>query len=125
MQHTFLKNPWLWRCLLVGYVLILLVLTHVPLEPSPSPARGLDKLAHGAAFAVLAMILAATWRASAGRLSLAQLASVWAAIAAYAALDEWTQSFVGRTPSAWDWLADGTGAAIGLAVFVWFFRSAR
>jgi VanZ family protein len=37
----------------------------------------------------------------------------------YAGLDEWTQSFVGRHASAWDWMADAIGAFLGLALFAW------
>jgi VanZ family protein len=90
-----------------------------------SPATQHDKVAHVVAFAVLAVMLATTWQMSAGQLSALQLGGAWLAILFYAGFDEWTQSFVGREASVWDWTADAAGAAVGLALFAWFRRSIR
>jgi VanZ family protein len=51
---------------------------------------------------------------------------VWLALAwlgLYAALDEWTQSFVGRGTDVQDWLADMLGIMAVLAVLEWRRRA--
>jgi len=114
-----LRNPAFWRLALAVFWLTLFALTHLPVEGPFAPITQYDKIAHGVAFAVLAALLATTWQKSAGKLSASQLVWAWLAVASYAALDEWTQSFVGRHTSAWDWTADAIGAALGLALFAW------
>jgi VanZ family protein len=65
----------------------------------------------------LAILLAMAWQASSGRLNGRHLRLLWIAIAVFAVADEVTQMFVGREPSARDWLADVAGAAVGLIMF--------
>jgi VanZ family protein len=125
MRLSNLNNPWTWRILLAGYWLTLFVLTHLPRDVPLAVATKHDKIVHAAAFAALAVLLAMTWQTSAGGLSRAQLGWAWLVIIVYAGLDEWTQGFVGRDVSLWDWLADAAGAAVGLALFVWFRRLSR
>jgi VanZ family protein len=73
-------------------------------------AAGLDKVAHFGAYAVLGVLLAHGQRESA-------IAPSWALALglAYAATDEWHQSFVpGRSADPADWVADALGVAAGL-----------
>jgi VanZ family protein len=125
MRLNRLTNPRLWSVLLACSWLTLFVLTHIPRVPSLGPVTEHDKTAHLVAFAVLAFILATTWQLNAGELSLAQLGWAWVLLMLYAALDEWTQQFVGRQASVADWLADLIGAAAGLSLFFWFRRWIR
>lgn len=108
---------------LLGFVSVLLVATHWPGKAeTPSGGNGvyeayhLDKSIHCTAYAVMAALTARhlyAWR----------LWSRWSALAAavcllcLAALDEWTQQFVQRTPDLLDWLADYLGIVIGLTLF--------
>lgn len=75
--------------------------------------RGLDKLAHFAAYALLGLLLArGAYRSG---------ASPWLAVALgllYGASDEIHQSFVpGRAMDLADWVADALGSAAGVLLF--------
>jgi VanZ family protein len=107
----------LWRVLLAGYWLLLVVSTHVPPRTAGLPADQLDKLAHFAAYALLAWLLAMAWESSTGRLNLRHLKFLWLVVVAYGIIDELTQPLMGRTASIADWLADAAGAAVGLILF--------
>jgi VanZ family protein len=87
--------------------------------PIPIPGGGWDKLGHAVGYAGLGALgclaLRAEGLASLLAVGLALLASV-----AYGALDEWRQAFVpGRFTSLADLLADGLGAALGVAAAGW------
>jgi VanZ family protein len=112
------RKPKLWQLALACSWLTLFIATHLPAGTPGLPGEGIDKLTHLAAFAVLSAIFAATWEFSSGRLTWRHLLWAWLIITAYGAFDEWTQDFVGRNTSAADWLADATGAALGLFVFI-------
>ncbi len=88
--------------------------THLPQMPQ-SLAGHSDKLLHFCAYGGLAVLLL-SWRITRGRVSLRQLLLFWLMIGAYGIFDEVTQPLVGRDSDIKDWLADLTGAAIGLAV---------
>lgn len=118
----WLTNHRLWQLLLAGYWITLFVATHVPQDFPGVPGGQSDKVAHFAAYAVLAALFATTWQLSAGVLTKVHLRWAWILTAAYGGIDEWTQLFVGREASFLDWLADAAGAAAGLAVFAWFTR---
>lgn len=114
-----LKNPKLWQAALVCYWLALFVGTHLPPSVSmPSPSQS-DKLTHLAAYAGLAALVAITWQLAGGHLTFRHLIWLWIAIVLFAAFDEWTQTHVGRDASAWDWMADASGAMLGLMLFAW------
>jgi VanZ family protein len=87
------------------FALVIALLTLLPQAPDPQGIPGFDKLAHTAAFAVLAMPMAwchpHRWRA------------VALAVLAYGGAIEIVQPFTGRTASWGDLLADGTGAVAG------------
>jgi VanZ family protein len=112
----------LWQLALAGYWLALFAATHVPRRVVTVPGGKIDDVIHFVAYAILAGLLAITWERSAGQLSAAHLRWAWVALALYAAIDELTQPLVGRTASWADWLADALGAAVGLALFVWWAR---
>ncbi len=106
---------WLWT----GYWFSLFVVMHIPIR-----GMGLrvvpygDKIIHFVAYCLLAWLggrhLLATRRSGA----VAAL-FMWAAVyATYASADEWLQSFVGRTMSLDDWLADLLGVAVATVVLM-------
>src|SRR5688572_7894608 len=121
MQHTIrrlLNNPRIWQLALAVYWIALFVGTHIPIDRVPSAVGSADKLAHLGAFAVLAFIFATTWQLSAGHLMSRHLVWSWIVIAIYGGFEEITQPIVGRVASVVDLLADVTGAALGLLLFV-------
>ncbi len=113
----FLKNPRLWQLALVGYWILLIISTHLPISKPLGTNDQIDKLAHTTAFAGLAFLLASAWQLAVGQLNLRHLVLVWFVVVAYGAIDEWTQIPVGRTCSIWDWYADAVGAVLGLMLF--------
>lgn len=107
----------------LAYWIALFVATHIPLPPLPASGMGSDKVAHVAAFAGLGF-LCGLWLALGGRLSLARTLLLLAVLTVYGAVDEWLQQFVGRFTDLDDWIADVSGAAIGVAV-VWVLQTVR
>lgn len=82
-----------------------------------------DKVAHAVVFGILgALFLASMQPASEGY----RLRQLWMAVALtglYGVVDEWHQAFVpGRTPDAWDVVADTLGAVVAVALM---YRLAR
>lgn len=123
MQNRFYRGGAarrLCQIALVGYWLVLVIATHIPSETVPLPGDGIDKAVHFVAFAVLSLLVAAVWLGRSRPISAWQLFVIWAGVVIFAALDEWTQDFVGRYTSLADWVADAIGAAIGLALFALF-----
>lgn len=117
MPRTFvgyLRNPRLWQLALACYWAALFTTTHIPMHRLTTNLGSADKVAHLGAFAALAVILATTWRVSAGRFGGRQLFMALTLIMLYATLEELTQPIVGRVASVWDWLADALGATLGL-----------
>jgi len=121
-HRHLLKSPLTWQIALVGYWVAIFVGTHIPGGTPLLPTDGWDKLAHFAALAGLAALLATTWQLAAGHLTLRHLCVVWFVVVLYAAFDEWTQTPVGRDASLWDWAADAIGALLALALFMWLRR---
>jgi VanZ family protein len=101
---------WYQRALPI-YWLFLLLTTHLPRLTLDTGIPNDDKLAHFCAFGLLAFLF---WRC---RQTLsrpigprfAPAAAAW--IALYAAIDEYTQPWVGRSGDVRDWVADMSGAA--------------
>jgi VanZ family protein len=106
---------------LAAYLIILLTATHLPPNSRflPSEINNIDKLCHFSAYAIFAVLLATTWRATARAGHFRQLFWTWVAVAVFGTLDELTQIPVGRDCDFWDWIADATGAAVGLLIFAW------
>jgi VanZ family protein len=115
---TKAKAATLSQLALAGYWLLLFAATHLPATTPFLPGHRFDKLYHGAAFAILAVLLASVWTLTFGRASARALAVILALLALYAVVDEFTQIAVGRNSSIYDWLADMTGAAVGMGLFV-------
>lgn len=103
----------------IAYWCALFVVMHIPMGgTSPIPMRHGDKLIHFALYALLAW-LGGRRIASSDRPDVRRALLRWAVIyAIYAALDEWLQSFVGRTASVVDWLCDVGGIASVTAILV-------
>ena len=120
--RRLLNNPRLWQLALAVYWIALFAGTHIPIDRVPRSVGSADKLAHLGAFAVLAFIFATTWQLSAGHLMTRHLVWSWIVIAIYGGFEEITQPIVGRVASVADWLADVTGAALGLLAFVMIRR---
>lgn len=97
----------------VAYMALIFFISAQPQPPLPSAIS--DKHGHSLGYMGLAVTTA---RALAGGLSsgasLGAAAGAWAIASAYAATDEWHQSFVpGRSADVNDWYADAIGALIG------------
>jgi VanZ family protein len=107
------------------YWLAMFAATHLPFQTTPAgDPYSLDKLQHITAFGIFSLLLCyagSTFGVSAPPLYL----GVIGLIAAYAAIDEYSQKFVAeRTPDLFDWLADLCGAVLGIIVFAAFRRIA-
>ena len=100
---------WIPVVLWAGFIL---TATSIPSVPAPA-APGTDKLAHLAMYAVLGVLaLRAAWQSAP---SPRTVVLTLAAIAIFAAVDEWHQRFIpSRSADAVDWLADVAGATIGI-----------
>lgn len=103
---------------LAAFWLVLVTATHVPLMAELPPIETSDKVLHASAYLILAFLLASAWELNAGRLNARHLTVAWLAVIVWAAIDEITQIPVGRDADFWDWLADASGAAVGIVLFV-------
>ncbi len=111
-----LAKPRLWQFVLAGFWLALVVSTHVPHVPGLA-SRGMDKLAHVAAYTVLTALMALNLQLAGGHLTWPHFRWLWIAVVLFGAVDELTQPAFGREASWLDWLADAVGAALGLILF--------
>lgn len=103
---------------LIIYWCLLFVATHVPSQQVLVVSHINDKVAHGTAYAGLALLLA--WVGiGRRRVGPGAFLAIWSIVALYGAFDECTQWLVPRrTTDPWDWLADIAGAGVGLAAYV-------
>lgn len=99
------------------------VSTHVSLPTMPRAPVGADKVFHFNAFLGLGF-LTALWLALGGKATISRLLLLLAVLAIYAGIDEWLQQFVNRHTDINDWLADLSGAAIGIAA-LWALQAFR
>lgn len=112
----------LWRWVFFGYALLLAVLTHWPHLAVRVPIDRPDLLIHAGVFCVWIVLLersgllgrfiedaAVQWR---------RLAWYGMVAGAFAAVDEWTQQFVGRVTALDDFVADVVGVGIGMITIV-------
>lgn len=103
-------------------LLLVLALTWLSQQPVPpfnlDLAPPLDKVAHAAAFGLLALMVEVALARTRPDLPLYKRhLMAFFAVSAFGALDELHQRFVpGRDCEAWDWLADTLGGGLGLAV---------
>lgn len=102
-----------WRPPLI-WAAAILVMTSWPSPGGIPDVTGIDKLAHFGAYAVLGVLVA---RALLPNRQLAALAVAFVGIAGFAALDELHQRWIpGRDADVADWIADLSGALVGLVV---------
>lgn len=103
------------RAVLASYWLFCFAATHLPVPESISLDNGRDKILHFIGYFILAFLFCYQARKREQTPSLmVKEASLWLPL--YAAVDEITQPFVGRTCEWQDWLVDF--AAILLAIFI-------
>jgi len=91
------------------YWVLLFVATHYPRVSIPDEIPQSDKLAHFAAFGLLAFLY---WRFARARRAPLGARFVWtsgAVLIAYAAIDEYLQQFFGRFTDVMDFVANTTG----------------
>ena len=99
---------------LVGYCGLIFWLSAQEKLPVPQVFDVQDKFMHTAAYFVMGVF---SWRAfQHANLKHSHLAIFTILFCSlYGMSDEWHQSFVsGRSPSAWDWLADTVGACLAV-----------
>jgi hypothetical protein len=106
---------WIW----VGYWCCLALVMHIPkLGSGGLSVKGGDKAIHFALYALLAWLGGRVYVARHGRLDRSVLLLWMLVYAAYGALDEWTQGFIGRNASLYDWLADAAGIVTATIVLI-------
>lgn len=108
-----------YRHALPAYWVFLFTSTHLPRLRVPLPTPAADKVLHLAAFGLLAFLF---WRCAEAIRRPVSPTFVWFALivlAAYAAVDEYLQSFVGRSADLADWLANVVGIGAVLGVLEW------
>ncbi|MEW6252304.1 MAG: VanZ family protein [Planctomycetota bacterium] len=116
-----------YRRMLPAYWIFLAACTHFPNLRLGGGIPESDKLAHTAAFGLLAFLFwrfAETLRRPASHRLVWQ---AWLCLAAYAAVDEWTQQFIGRNVDLTDWLFNvlGSGAVLAVLEVLRLRRAAR
>jgi VanZ family protein len=89
--------------------------THWPTPPH-APFGNADKWMHFGAYSGLAFLLAVAMGMR-RPVTLAVALAIVVLLAAYGALDETTQPLVGRDCDVWDWVADVTGALVGVGCY--------
>ena len=101
---------WIPVVLWAGFIL---TATSIPSVPAP-PGAGADKLGHFAMYAVFGFLaLRAAWD-GVPRTAV----TTFAAVALFAAVDEWHQRFIPtRSAEVADWVADVAGATVGIGAF--------
>ncbi len=102
----------------ITYWVMLAGATHLPpSSPVPLPGAGYDRVVHTSCFLLLTLLTHWAIPVRTPRILLA-----WGVtLLAYAALDEWTQAWVGRTPDPLDWVCDAAGIIGGTAYAFWRF----
>jgi VanZ family protein len=113
--------------LVVLYWIALFALTHTPPDRAPHPPSFLgDKGSHAIAYLGLTFLLGFTlWTFGLGRRTRLWPWITLSAVLAYGAVDEWTQTLVGRDCELLDWVADGTGAVVAVLLLAVVFRVVR
>lgn len=102
------------RIALPVYWIALAAATHYPSVRVPDQVPQNDKILHFTAFAGLAFLF---WQLLASRARPLTASSVWLAalvLVPYAAIDEYTQQYVGRHTDFADWIANVAGITVVL-----------
>ncbi len=116
MIRTTIRGIRVASLALGGYWLMLFVATHLPTVPMPHTANS-DKYIHFLAFAGLAFLLAWSIPTVPKHRWLNVVLALAVAII-YGAIDEISQTPVGRTADVMDWVADSAGAVFGIVCYV-------
>ena len=121
MALTDRLHPWAPPAAWCG---LILVATSVPVPPEDLPGTDLplDLVGHGVLYAGLGWTVGRALLRS-GRPGAGARLAAWVGGLAFAAADEWHQTFVvTRVPSLADWTADAVGLTLGLAALTLFVR---
>jgi VanZ family protein len=96
--------------------------THIPQQALPVllQMNGLDKVLHALAYGIITLLFILSFRVSHN--SIFNLIPLFT-ILAFAAVDEVTQNFVGRTASLYDWIADFAGIVFAQSIFLYHNRT--
>lgn len=109
-----------WRgWLLAAYWIALFTATHLPPNVPIVPGAAGDKVAHLAAYAILAFLIGSYWQASGGWLGREHYFWIVIGCSAFGIVDELLQIPVGRYASIADWIADTLGTLLGVIAFAW------
>lgn len=121
MALTDRLHPWAPPAAWCGLILVATSVP-VPAEDLPGTDLPLDLVGHGVLYAGLGWTVGRALLRS-GRPGAGARIAAWAAGLAFAAADEWHQTFVvTRVPSLGDWTADAVGMTLGLAAVTVFAR---
>lgn len=112
-----------WRRALPAYWLFLTCLTHFPKLTLPGSRYRSDKWAHVVAFGILALLFWKFFETFQRPLSAKFVWTALVVLGLYAAIDEYTQHFVGRGVQFQDWAAGMAGVVMVLAVLEWRRRT--
>ena len=118
MTRDSLSGPrhTVWSSLAFLAYAALLTTLLVGLQPPETAIPVSDSVLHAAAFAILGWLLYRVFPAPASpRAAWSMLLAGALSVAAYGALSEWVQGFVGRDMSAADAAADAAGALLAAA----------
>ena len=111
-MRNFLRSAF-WSVTVVYWITIFIV-THIPLPPPQGPTIS-DKTIHGIAYLLLGSLLFISGCfLSTRRWTIAGW--VIGICLVYGAIDEVLQGFVNRSPELGDWLADASGALLGVSL---------
>jgi VanZ family protein len=106
--------------LLVGYVLLIFVLSTRPTLSPPGPEfKAKDKIAHATEYFVLGALMFSAFGRSLDDSKMVAFMFLVALGATLGATDEMVQGYVpGRSRDVFDWMADVAGVATAAAVFL-------
>ena len=98
------------------FTCLIFILSHIPQKNLPDQLQifGLDKIIHIIAYGIITYLAISSIKFR-PYLRIKLIIFVFVSLLGY--FDEYTQSFVGRTCSMVDWLADVAGVVLGLIYF--------
>jgi len=100
-------------CIWLGYWLGLFIVMHVPVAGLRHLSFNYaDKIIHLVLYFLLAWLGGRYFFVAGRAVSIAKLAGYALIYGLYAAFEEWSQQFVGRTMSLGDWLTDAAGISL-------------
>ncbi len=116
------ETGWVWLVVTLGYATMAVLATHKPPSdhwvPQAPPFPHADKVVHAAMYFGLAALVACSLAAWGGwdrpKAAIGTATLLWLSLGVYAAIDELTQPWVGRTADLLDWLADMGGVTLAL-----------